>query len=157
MPPFPLPEHIEPSLRPAHDYWRSLRRAGNEMPFWDDLRLSAVEEMKGRLCLLDVLEQPLRFRFSQAGSEIVKLYEGDLVGRFTDEIGARPPLDYFGSQCGATIESRAPTYYAHGNGRRPAGAQYYARLLLPLWGEGAVRMLLGAVAFGGSESTRRLE
>ena len=87
----------------------------------------------------------------------MKVYGEDLAGRFADEVEVRPPLDYIGSQCGATIESRAPTYYGHGNGRRPAGAQSYARLLLPLWGEGAVRMLLGAVAFGGSGSPRRVE
>ena len=48
MSPFPLPEAIVTGLRDVQDYWRGLRRGGNEMPFWDDLRLTSLAEMKGQ-------------------------------------------------------------------------------------------------------------
>jgi len=60
-------------------------------------------------------------------------------GIFADEIVPQAPLDYFLSQCSACTEGRAPTYC------RIAGPSSYARLLLPLWGDGHINSLLGAV------------
>jgi hypothetical protein len=71
------------------------------------------------------------------------------VGKFLDVIEVHAPLQYLYSQASATIQSRAPTHYRHGNGRhRKHGSPLdgYARILLPLWGNGRIGMLLGAVA-----------
>jgi hypothetical protein len=127
------------------------------MPFWDDLDLAALHETRDRLLLFDVLDRPRRFRFSLAGTEVGKAYADTLAGRFADDIEVRPPLDFIASQSSATGEGRAPTYYAHAQdaqARRPPSGKTpaYARLLLPLWGEGGVRMLLGVVAFGAAAS-----
>ena len=48
----------------------------------------------------------------------------------------KPPLDFFRAQA-STLSKATPTYYR---------AKDYARLVLPLWGEGEISMLLGAVA-----------
>jgi hypothetical protein len=63
---------------------------------------------------------------------------------------AADPFQYLNSQGLATIESRAPTYYRHevaehGSSRATEG---YSRLILPMWGDGRIGMLLGAVAWG---------
>ena len=65
----------------------------------------------------------------------------DLSGKFLDEIDAAAPLQFLLSQCSATVEGRAPTYYGNN------GAGGYARLVLPLWGDGRVGMLLVVYAF----------
>ena len=72
----------------------------------------------------------------------------DAVGKFLDEIEVHAPLQYLSSQSSATIESRAPTHYRHGGGRQREHIfplDGYARIVLPLWGNGRIAMLLGAV------------
>ncbi len=65
-----------------------------------------------------------------------------LRGKFLDEEALPGRLDFLLSQCNATVEARAPTFYKH------AGAPPYARILLPMWGDGRIGMLLGAVELG---------
>jgi hypothetical protein len=144
MPPFALPTKIETKLEAVRHYWLELRRGENEMPFWDDVRLSALPEAKESIMLIDAFERPERFRFGTVGSALRDRYGKDVVGRFANEIEPTSPFEYLSSQCSATLESRAPTYYAHEEAT--SKRQAYGRLLLPLWGEGGVRMLLGAVA-----------
>lgn len=152
MLPFKLPGKIEKDLRLVRKYWEGLRRAGNEMPFWDDLKISAVPELAGTILLIDAFERPERFRFSMIGRALTERYGKDLATQFTNEVEPRSPFDYITSQCSATAESRAPTYYRHAKSADRGGVepQSYARLLLPLWGEGSVRMLFGAVAWIGA-------
>ena len=63
-------------------------------------------------------------------------------GRFIDELVLSGPLEFLRSQCSAAVEARAPTFYRHES--KPA----YARILLPMWGDGRIGMLLGAVEPG---------
>jgi hypothetical protein len=120
------------------------------MPFWDDINLSSLPDLSGRLMLIDVSDRPVRFRIGMLGEELKDQYGGDILGKFLDEFDARPPWQYLTSQSSAAIESRAPTYYRHGLIRRTGarGTDTYSRLLLPLWGNGRIGMLLGAVACG---------
>jgi hypothetical protein len=73
---------------------------------------------------------------------------GETIGnRFLDEIDLHAPFDKLTLQCKATVEGCAPTYYCPtafrtGEAEHPSG---YACLLLPLWGNGRIEMLLGAV------------
>jgi hypothetical protein len=158
MRPFQLPDIIEERLRPLHVYWRGLRRAANEMPFWDDLELSELAQISDNLVLIDAFEKPQRFRLSVVGRKLADCYGKDLTGAFINEVEPRAPFDFLNSQSSASAESRSPTYYEHGGSHDPAKARGYARILLPLWGEGSVRMLLGAVAWkdaGASSGSRR--
>jgi hypothetical protein len=155
------------------------------MPFWDDVNLTALPDLSGRLMLIEVFDKPWRFRFGIVGEELKVHYRADVVGRFSDEIEIHHPFQYLNSQGLATIESRAPTYYRHeatkrGSSRAADPFQYlngqglatiesraptyyrhevtergssrategYSRLILPLWGDGRIGMLLGAVAWG---------
>jgi hypothetical protein len=63
------------------------------------------------------------------------------VGKFADEIQPRTPFNYLCSQCSATVENREPTFFHHRSGAGGA----FSRLLLPMWGDGRIGMLLGAV------------
>jgi hypothetical protein len=133
--PFALPARISSELGRVRDYWDSLRRGENEVPFWDDVRLSALPGIEGDLMLVDVFEKPQRFRLNIVGNKIRDWYGADIVGKFTDELEAKGPLVYFTAQASTTVEATEPTYFHDG----------FARLLLPLWGGGYVSMLLGTI------------
>jgi hypothetical protein len=140
--PFSVPSTLEPALARARDYWLGLRRGQADIPFMDDVKLGALSDASVDPILVDVFERPIRFRIAVAGSGIVRRYGSPIEGVFADELTPRAPLDYFLSQCAASVEGRAPTFYR--NARHPV----YARLLLPLWGDGHINALLGAVAYG---------
>jgi hypothetical protein len=145
-PPYAVPKKIDPKLKRVLAYWESLKRAENAMPFWDDVKPSSLPDMADSLMLINVFTKPERFRLATIGRRLTNLYGETVSGKFIDDLEAKRPFDYLRSQCSATVESRAPTYYEHSPAKlkksRPAA--YYSRLLLPLWGEGSIRMLLGA-------------
>ena len=133
--PFVLPARLSSDLGRVRDYWSSLKRAENQVPFSDDVNLSALRGLAARLMLVDVFERPQRFRLNTVGNEIRDDYGADIVGKFADEIEAKGPFAYFMAQASASVEAAEPTYYHDG----------FARLLLPMWGGGRVAMLLGTV------------
>jgi len=148
--PFSPPRKLEPDLVRVRAFWESLKRGDADMPFWDDVNLSSLPDLSGRLMLVDVFDKPVRFRLEMLGEQLQEQHGGDVIGKFLDEIDARRPLQYLNSQSSATVESRAPTYYRHGSAKRSgsSSADIYSRLLLPMWGDGRIGMLLGGVAWG---------
>jgi hypothetical protein len=141
--PFAPPAKLPPGLGRVRDYWESLKRGETSMPFWDDVKLSSLPDLSDRLLLVDAFENPHRFRLNSVGAQIRRSYGTDLADKFIDEIAQKGPFELLAAQASATIETKAPTLYA-----APAastGHQGYARLLLPMWGEGRIGMLLGAV------------
>jgi len=134
-PPFSLPPKLTDDLAHVHDYWADLKRGENKVPFADDANLSALAGAKERALLIDVFEMPQRFRLNSLGAEITKAYGSNAVGKFVDEIEASGPMHFLSAQASATVELCEPTYYQNG----------IKRLLLPLWGEGHIALLLGAI------------
>jgi len=132
--PFPLPATLDRDLAAVETLWRGLRRAQNDIPFADDLKPAALSAQAGRVLLIDVFEKPERFRFSLLGGGLLLPQDKALSGKFIDEVDLPEPLGFLRAQASATVEARAPTFYA--------GA---GRLLLPMWGDGRVSLLLGAV------------
>ena len=133
--PFSLPAKLSPEHERVRVYWAGLKRGENKLPFADDVKLSALAGLQGRLVLVDVFDKPLRFRFNIIGSDISAWYSGDLAGKFVDEIEPKGPLGYFLAQASVTVEAAAPTYQQDG----------FTRLLVPLWGGGYVSALLGSI------------
>ena len=136
---FALPKTLEPSLAEVRAYWERLKRADNSMPFWDDVRLSALPDLAGRLLLIDAFEKPERFRFNTVGKALTERYGSAVNGRFIDEAELKAPFELLLAQCSATVAQRAPTYQADGGS---------ARILLPMWGDGRIGMLLGCIDQG---------
>jgi hypothetical protein len=145
-----LPDRLEPDLDRVQAYWTSLKRGENDIPFWDDVKFSMQARLARDVVLLEAFENPLRFRLDLVGDDITQRYGTVITGKFSDEIDLHPPIDELTGQCRATIERRAPTYFRHVPAGKPqhAGAGY-SRLILPLWGNGRIEMLLGAVAAAG--------
>lgn len=142
--PFAVPSTMDEGLVRVRDHWLGLRRGQADIPFADDVKLSTLENPAADLMIIDVFERPMRFRISIAGRRIASRYGQLVEGLFADEIIPEAPLDYFLSQCSATVEGRGPTLY-----RDPQSS--YARLMLPLWGDGHISSLLAAVGFNPLE------
>ncbi len=68
--PFPLPDKLSPTLQRVFSYWESLERGESNMPFWDDVKLSALPDLADRLLLLDAFADPERFRINTLGAAV---------------------------------------------------------------------------------------
>lgn len=139
--PFAAPKSLSPDLLRVKAYWESLLRGSAEMPFWDDLDLTTLHDLNGRLLLVGVFNKPERFRLDIVGEDLAAAIGEPVAGLFTDEFPASPPFDLLASQCSATVETAAPTYLES----VLADGRAFRRLLLPLWGDGRLSMVLGVV------------
>jgi len=132
-------------------FWEGLKRRQATIPFWDDVHLSALAGLADKVTMLEASDPPVRFRFALrlTGKDVKREYGGVLDTKFLDEMKPQHPLEFLLSQCTATIESGAPTYYRHVGAavRGQRSPQNYSRLVLPLWGEGHIGMLLAAFVF----------
>lgn len=144
--PFMLPKSISPNLNRVRDYWTSLKRGGNDIPFTDDLNLAVLSDLAPTLILLDVFALPQRFQLNVVGNSWCNKSGSDWVGRFLDEIQPAPDFEFLQSQCAATVEAGKPTWYGpHAASRGAAKTPIYERLLLPMWCDGRINMILGAI------------
>lgn len=137
--PFPLPDRLDTKLQPVVSLWESLKRAENGMPFGDDLALSALSGLSGRPFLLSVFARPERCRFEYLDAGFKGAEAG---GRFIDELVLDVAFGYLRTQSSATLEAAAPTFLH----LTQASGHRFSRVLLPMWGNGQIGMLLGAVA-----------
>jgi hypothetical protein len=137
--PFAINAPLGPRLAAVMDYWRGLLRGEATIPFADDIDMTRVRALTDDLFVLGVFEKPERFRLDLAHLPGAPKIEASLQGRFIDEIDLPTPFEFLRAQADAAVESLAPTLHRQG------GERAYARLLAPAWGEGQVRLLLGAV------------
>lgn len=82
--PFAMPARLSSDLGRVRDYWSSLKRGENAVPFSDDVKLSALPGFEGCLLLADVFEKPQRFRLNIIGDNIRDWVGADMAGKFTD-------------------------------------------------------------------------
>jgi hypothetical protein len=137
---------VEGDLARIQGYWQRLRRGENSIPFSDDIRLTSLSDMAQHTLLIEVFQDPVRFRVDIAGHRVEKHYGAPLAGKFLDEIPSRGPLDGLAAQCQSVLEARAPGF--------KADKQRFARLVLPFWGNGHIDMLLVAIVASDREAVR---
>ena len=142
---YAMPASLDPKLASVYDYWQALRRGGNNIPFWDDVKLSALGSGADDAILVDVFESPLRFRLGLAGRSMAARLGPEMGGKFLDKLEPEGPFEQLEAQCATTVRSRAPTFFRQGS---PPG---YARITLPLWGNGRIQMLIVATVEGSGE------
>lgn len=144
--PFLLPERLPPELERVKDYWNGLKRGGNSIPFSDDAQFSTLTQLCPDVMMLTAFEDPARFRLDLVGEDVTRRYGAAIAGQFTDEVDLHAPIEALTDQCRATVERGRPTWFH----RAAAAGGGYARLVLPLWGNGHIDMLVGAVHFDRS-------
>jgi hypothetical protein len=141
--PYAFPDHLPADLARVDAYWTGLLRGNAKMPFWDDVKLTDLPDLVDRLFLIDVFDAPERFRFNSIGKAIEG---GGEAGRFLDEVDLTGPFAFLRSQCSATVEAAGATFFRQA--APPSKTSACSRLLLPMWGDGRIGMLLGALKFG---------
>lgn len=136
--PFSLPDRLDPKLQPVVSLWERLKRSENGMPFTDDLGLSALSNLSGKPFLLSVSAPPERFRFEFLDESLQGVAA---MGSFIDEISPDTNFGYLRAQSSATVEAARPTLLR----LIEVSGHKFSRVLLPMWGNGQVNMLLGAI------------
>ncbi len=137
--PFAVDGPLAPPLARLLAYWEGLKRGQAEIPFWDDLSEVKIEASGAETFILDVFSQPERFRFNDLEVAPPAVERDQLLGLFLDDVVLPEVFALLRAQASAATELMRPTLYSAG------GLQ---RLLLPAWGEGQVRMLVGGLARG---------
>ena len=105
--PFALPENLPSTLAPIYEYWKTLIRGENTMPFSDDVNLSQLSELSDNLILVDVFAEPQRFRFNYLGKQLVRQLGSNIKDRFADELGASQSARLF--CCSIERHRRSPS------------------------------------------------
>ena len=136
--PFPLSDCPDAKLQPVVSLWEGLKRGENDMPFSDDLGASALTNLSGSPFLLRTFASPERYRFEFLSEG---LCDEAMLESFVDEMAPSTSFSYLRAQSSATIEAAAPTLLRL---TEHSGCRF-SRVLLPLWGDGRVNMLLGAL------------
>ncbi len=108
------------------------------MPFADDLDLSALSSLPGKPFLVGVFASSERFRFEFLSEG---LRATAATGSFIDETSPGKYFGYLRAQSSATVEAAEPTFLRLADVSGPA----FSRVLLPMWGNGQINMLLGAI------------
>jgi len=86
---FLLPDRLEPDLERVKAYWDGLKRGENNVPFWDDVKFSPLEQLCRDAMMIEAFENPLRFRFDLVGEDVTQRYGAAIAGRFTDDRSPR--------------------------------------------------------------------
>lgn len=135
--PFAVDGPLAPPLARLLAYWEGLKRGQAEIPFWDDLSEVKIEASGAETFILDVFSRPERFRFNDLEVAAPAADRDQLLGHFLDDVDLPEVFALLRGQASVATELMRPTLYQAG------GLQ---RLLLPAWGEGEVRMLVGGLA-----------
>ena len=140
------PANLEsPRLKRLYQDWQ-VRRRGRRMPARADFDILDLAYMLGDLNLLDVLRDPLRFRFRVHGTNATKRLGFDLTGRMVDDYPDPAYRDFANFHYRSIVEGRAP--------RRMLRDPFVTRdhiirwegLILPLAADGeTVDMLMGGL------------
>lgn len=73
-------------VKPFHDYWTSLKGEG-DVPLFLDFNIAEVPtEAVPYLSLIQVEENPRRFKYRLAGTSIAAAYSEDISGKYLDEL-----------------------------------------------------------------------
>ncbi len=134
---------IEPEIVDLYDYWVA-RRGARAMPSRKDVDPVQIPRHLPNLMLVDVLRDPLRFRYRLIGTRVVAASAEDRTGQFFDQVrffNANPTV----AKHYETVVANAEPYYTDEpfHNRQSDSTYRVRRLLLPLSSDGvAVDMIL---------------
>jgi PAS domain len=138
---------VLPEQRQLFDYW--LERSGaRHMPDRSDIRPSDFPRLLPHVSLIDVLDQPKRFRVRLAGTRLRDIYDRETTGLFVEDFEWGDKRDYWVAAYERLIVEGKPS---QGIVRGPRLykehlVQYWLRLPLSV-GNGRVQMILCYDAF----------
>jgi len=96
-----------PMLRRFYADWE-VRRRGREFPARRDFDPCDLAYALGYVSLMDVLRDPVRFRFRLQGTSVAERTGVDMTGKFVDEMKDRRHRDMATGHFRETVEARQP-------------------------------------------------
>jgi hypothetical protein len=133
-------------LRRLYAYWDD-RRGTREFPARADIDPLDMPFALGNISLIDVLYEPLRFRYRLHGSSIAERVGIDMTGRFTDDIPEPDRRSFVEENFRTVVTTRLPLA---SNGRRVLDHREwnFDSIILPLGQpDGTIDMLLLCVEY----------
>ena len=130
----PLSDIKSANIQTAYDYWLT-RRGERDMPARADLRPEDMKGILGTVSLVDVLSDPLDFRYSLFGSVVAEEYGFDMTGKSARTF--RPPEigELIFSLFEEAHRARAPRLHTVGFESATQRLEF-ERLILPLSSDG---------------------
>ena len=138
-----------PITQAALDYWTTLR-GGRAMPARGDLELDQMVRILPNLILIDILREPLDFRYRLIGTRIEEFMAEPYTGHCLSEIPHQAPPNQIWNNCEKAVASGAPVYDDAPYVGPKKDFVTPEALLLPLSPDGeAVNMLMVVVDYFG--------
>ena len=94
-------------LRSLQGYWDG-KRAGRRMPARRDIDPGEIPELLPYVMLIEVLRDPLDFRYRLIGTEVVAISHADYTGRRFSELQGKGPGSVVWLSCETVLESGEP-------------------------------------------------
>lgn len=145
-----LPAGCDPRIKAAFDYWRSRHGEDGALPGRKSIDPVEMRSFLPDICLYEVQQTPIRFRYRVIGTQIASRMDHDYTGRWLDEVHPRfvgsPAYDEFVRVARREI----PFAYYRGIPLFHTVRDYriMERILVPLAQDGVtVDMMLAAVVF----------
>jgi hypothetical protein len=133
-------------LRRLYYYWLA-KTGARRFPSRGDIDPLDFAYVLGHVTLLDVVLDPLRFRFRVHGTEMVRRAGYDLTGKFLDDLPITDYRRYVRERCEGLVHDGEPLLVRY-NRTLDGRARQYESLWLPLSDDGQnVTMLLCAVIY----------
>jgi len=145
-----------PCLRRLYAYWEE-RRQGRAFPARRDLDPLDFRYALGHVVLLDVLRDPVRFRFRLHGSELTARAGYDMTGKLVDELPNPKNRALLIERCHMLVETGQPVAVIDERllGQRRFG---YEAVWLPLADDGEhIDMLMAGLVYRDSRAAGPLD
>jgi len=96
-------------VKRLYAYWLA-RRGGKRFPARDDIDPVDFKFALGRVSLIDVLDDPRRYRYRLVSTSTTKHLGYEMTGKFTEEIPEKELRDHLERLYAETVSSAAPIY-----------------------------------------------
>jgi hypothetical protein len=142
-----------PRLREAYIYWDG-KRQSKLMPSRGDIDPIEIPRLLPYVVLIDVLREPLDFRYRLVGTQACVIMRRDFTGQIFSEIPGNGQESARWQGCEAVVSSKAPMYWQIpylGPERFP---RQYENVSLPLSKDGInVTMIFNVISFERGPAT----
>lgn len=138
---------VIPEQQQMYDYW--CKCAGDrDMPMRIDINPGDIPNLLPFVSLIDIEREPLRYRIRLAGTRLYDIYNGEITGKYVEELDWGSNRDYWISSYRRVVNGALP---AQGVVKSPSAqsehlAQFWLRLPLAD-SDGVVQMIFSYDAF----------
>lgn len=134
-------------LTEAYAYWES-KRGERPMPSRRDIDPVEIPALLPYVTLIDVLSDPLDFRYRLIGTEVRNISEGNYAGKRFSELPSKGRGSVIWDTCEQTVLARSPFSQSPPYAGPEQSLRDCENLLLPLSEDGAqVNMIFRVISF----------